>query len=117
MDVPVGQATCDLIPCNIPEDVSLRGTDDFAARMGIGAGCGGGTIKDVEANAAVDCLVHFWGSRRCGLSEGLSLTGADDSSTGVLARASYSIISHIPLLLGIDLHLDSTEESAHQILR
>jgi len=59
------------------------------------ASCRSGTIEDVEANAAVDWVMHCLTSR-CSLPEDPSLGGADDGSSG---RVSYSTISHILLLL------------------
>ena len=92
---------------DVPEDASL-GTENFVARIGIEASCGG-TIEDVEAAAAVD-----WGMRcltgRCGLAKYPSPRGADDGTSG---RASYSTISHIPSLLGIS---DSMEEPKCHLL-
>jgi hypothetical protein len=38
----------------VPQDASLRSTDNFVARFGSEASCGGGTTEDVEADAAVD---------------------------------------------------------------
>lgn len=43
-DAPVDLVMRDLSRCDIPEDVSPRGTDD-SARIGIAASCGGDTIE------------------------------------------------------------------------
>jgi hypothetical protein len=80
---------------NVPVDASLRGTDNFIARIGSEASCRGGTTEDVEADAAVNWVMRCLTSR-CGLPEDPSPRGAGDGASG---RVSYSTISHIPSLL------------------